>query len=56
MTDYKTDKLIRTLESVARSLAKIEAELKEQNRIVKILGQCIEEYPDGKTYLNILND
>ena len=42
MNEYMAEKIARALESIAKSLTGIEAELKKQNELLEPLSDCVD--------------
>ena len=47
MNDYQFEKAVRMLESIAKSLTKIERQLENLNKTIKPLADCVEPHPNG---------
>ena len=47
MSEYHDEKAARALESIAKSMIKIERQLEALNKTVKPLSNCVESHPTG---------
>lgn len=56
MNDYQFEKAVRMLESIAKSMARIEKQLENLNRTIKPLSSCVQAYPNGLTEFKVSNE
>ena len=53
MNDYQFEKAVRMLESIAKSMTRIDRQLEDLNKSIKRLSKCVEPHPDDRSKFNI---